>query len=429
MRSHYKLQVRRRRQRLLVRLACLLLTAPAGCSSWSGWHPFRSAPEPTAPVDTLVMHGDRLEPQRWTGDPKTLQQLAGAKELYGSEQYEKAGKAFHKLAENKKNTELIAEEARFYEAECLYHQKRYPKAADTYAKLLQDFPSGAHREPSMKRMYDIANYWLDDTREDMRREKEKREGKHWVAWPTPFVHFEKSKPLLDETGRAEEKLEQVVYNDVTGPLAPEAMFLLASVKFYHEDYKEADHYFTQLVQMHPNSKYAPRAVELAIISKHLSTGGSDYDGRKTAEARQLIAQAQERYPEFTRERQDFLVRQLHGITMQQAEKDYKIADFYRRTDHPGAAYFCYDIVRRRYPNTPYAAQASQRMQELLATHPIMQATAVTPASPQAPAQPPTGAEQAPMPRSVPTQPGQPEMAPAPRPVPTPTNNLPDYLKK
>lgn len=424
MPSHHKLDLRRRGVRLLVPLFYLLAVAPAGCASAGGWNLFASSPPPTASVDTLVLHGDHLEPEHWTGDPKSLEQLAGAKELYRGEQYDKAGKAFHRLAENKKNTELIAEEARFYEAESLYRQKRYPKAADTYARLLTDFPSGAHREPSMRRMFDIANYWLDDTREDMRRDHEKRDGKHWIAWPTACVHFEKSKPLLDETGRAEEKLEQVVYNDVTGPLAPEAMFLLASVKFYHEDYREADHYFSQLVQMHPNSKYAPRAVELAIISKHLSTGGSDYDGRKTAEARQLVYQAQERYPEFSREKVDFLGRQLHGITMQQAEKDFKIAEFYRRTDHPGAAYFCYDVVRRRYPTSPFAGKSIERMQELQAQHPGVVQASVPASRPATPGKP----ETAPMPRSLPSQPGQPELAPPPRPVPTPVPP-PDYLKK
>src|SRR5262249_8216890 len=160
---------------------------------------------------------------------------------------------------------------------------------------LIDFPSGAYREQAVNRMFYIANYWLDDTRQEMLQTREKREGKRWIIWPHYF-NWTKSKPFLDEEGRAVEKLEQVRYNDMTGPLADKSLFLLGSVKFFDEDYKEADHYFSQIVEMHPNSEYAEQAVELAIISKHLSTGGSDYDGRKVAEARQLVDTALRNYP-------------------------------------------------------------------------------------------------------------------------------------
>jgi hypothetical protein len=59
---------------------------------------------------------------------------------------------------------------------------------------------------------------------------------------------------------------------------------------------------------------------------------------------------------------------LVGINMQQAEKDFRVAEFYRRTNHPGSAYFYYEIVRRRYPGTPLAEKAAERMKELEAKH-------------------------------------------------------------
>jgi outer membrane protein assembly factor BamD (BamD/ComL family) len=232
----------------------------------------------------------------------------------------------------------------------------------------------------------------------MRQAKEVKEGKRWFTAPN-FVHVDKRKPLLDEEGRALEALEQVRYNDISGPLADKALFLLGSVHFFNENYREADYHFTQLVEQHPNSDFAARATELAIISKHMCTGGSDYDGRKVAEARELVHRAQMSYPELTRseEKREFLERQLVGITLQQAEKDYKAAEFYRRTGKPCPAYFMYEVVRRRYPGTRYADMATERMLELkskvdkenggkLAVPPAG-AGAVAPA-PQPPAAPP-----------------------------------------
>jgi outer membrane protein assembly factor BamD (BamD/ComL family) len=338
------------------------LFAGAGCT-WDRWNLFTPPPAPP-PADSMVLHGDKLEPEAVpTKAPKAAADLAGAEEIYRAGDYKKAERIFRSIADNSKNPPTIAEEARYYEAECLRRQQSYPKAADTYNRMLNDFPNGAFREQAVQHMYEIANYWLDDTRGEMQEIKEKNEGKRWVVWPE-FFHFEKTKPFMDEEGRAIEKLEQVRYNDMTGPLADKALFLSGSVHFYRKDYREADHCYSQLIEMHPNSPYAPQAIELAIISKELATGGPDYDGRKVAEARKLVDTALRNYPELVSKKSDFLNRQLFSITMQQAAKDYQSAEFYRRTGHLPSSYFCYEEVRRRYPGTKYAEMASKRMDEL-----------------------------------------------------------------
>jgi TolA-binding protein len=301
--------------------------------------------------------------------PPDLTHVRGAEELnaahavYRGDNFAGAETAFHKVAENTRNSPLIAEEARFYEAECMYRQDKLPKACDTYHKMLVDFPSGAFRDQAVRRMFDIANFWLDDTRTEMAEYREKREGKRYMVMPAMF-HTEKKKPFLDEEGRAVQALDQVHLNDVTGPLADKALFLAGGVKFYREDYREADHYFSMLVEQHKDSPLAPQAIELAIISKHMSTGGPEYDGRKVAEARLLVDSALRNYPELARDKSGFLERQLGSITYQQAQKDYMTAEFYRRTGHPGSAYFYYEIVRRRYPGTKFADLSTERMNQI-----------------------------------------------------------------
>jgi tetratricopeptide (TPR) repeat protein len=322
---------------------------------------FRPDPKAPAGVEGMVVRDGRLQAD--TAPGRGSQELAAALELYRQDKFAAAEKAFHKVAENTKNSPLVAEEARFYEAECLYRQNQHPKACDTYHKTLTDFPAGAFRDQAVHRIFDIANYWLDDTRTEMAEYHEKSEGKRSFVIPAWF-HVEKQKPFVDEEGRALQALEWVHLNDITGPLADKALFLAGGVKFYREDYREADHYFTQLVEQHKDSPLAPQAIELAIISKHMSTGGPDYDGRKVAEARILVDTALRNYPELAREKSGFLERQLAGISVQQAQKDYKTAEFYRRTGHPGSAFFYYEIVRRRYPGTNFADLATRRMEEI-----------------------------------------------------------------
>ncbi len=388
--------LRRRIVRVSAFLLPLALSLPgvAGCSlgeklaesqrnlakSWdeSPVNPFAPPPAPPGPVETVVLRGDQLVPDKPPTELKGTAELAGAEEMYRRGDYANAEKLFRRIADNTQNAPQVAEEARFYEAECLRRQEKYPQAADVYNQQLNDFHFGVHREQAMERMFELANYWLEDTREEIREEKEQKEGKRWFVWHGPAMHFEKTKPFLDTEGRALEKLEQVALNDLNGRRADEALFLIGSVKFYRQDYKEADRYFSQLVDFHPNSRYAPQAMEYAIISKHLSTGGPDYDGRKTAEARKYVDLALRNYV-LPPDKNGFLERQLAGITKQQAQKDFNVAEFYRRTNHPGAAYFYYEIVRRRYPGTPFYEQATARMQELKPQ--IEQAAAAPPKTP------------------------------------------------
>ncbi len=369
---------------------------------------------PPPPAETVLLRADGVisEPPPKPGSPEEL--LAGARELFRQGDYEKAQALFKYIADKKKTPVAVAEEARYYQAESLRLQGKWPKAADVYNDLLNKFPNTAYREQALRHMYDIANYWLDDTRQEMEQTKERNEGKRWFV-PPHFVNFDKQKPLLDEEGRAVEKLEQVRYNEVNGPLADQALFLAGSVKFFNADYREADNYFSQIHEKHPNSPLAEKAVELAIISKHLSTGGADYDGRKVAEARKLVQAAFDNYPELANKKKDFLMRQLVGITLQQAEKDYKMAEFWKRTGHIGSAYFYFELVQRRYPNTKFAELAKKQADDLRAKA-EKDRNALPPPSPKAqlgrPA--PTQEETAPAPRREPAE----EEAPKPRPVPT-----------
>jgi outer membrane protein assembly factor BamD (BamD/ComL family) len=338
--------------------------AVSGCT-WDPYYLFTPPPSPPPPADKLVLRGDQLVAEAPLKAGTAEANLAGAHEAYRLAQYDDAAKIFKHVAGNNKNSAQVAEEARFFEAECYRVESKYPKAVDTYLKLLDDFPTGAYRDQAMQHIYDIANYWLDDTREEMRQQREKREGKRWVVWPH-FIQADTSKPIFDEEGRALEALEKVHYNSMVGPLADKALFLIGSVHFFNENYIEADRYFSQLVEMHPNSTFASQAVELGIISKHMSTGGPDYDSRKVAEARIMVHKALNNYKDLAEQKSDFLSRQLVGISMQQAEKDYRIAEFYRRDGHLPSAYFYYEIVRRRYPGTKFADMATDRMHELQA---------------------------------------------------------------
>jgi TolA-binding protein len=346
----------------LAACACLLASGCVG-NPFSFLRPAQKDSVEADSGDGVVLRGGGAEHDgRPTVGPAA--DIESGKQLFARNQYSAAERIFSRVADNQKAPPHLAEEARYYQGECLRMQAYYPSAADTYCRQLKDFPSGMYQQQALKRIFDIANYWLDDTRDAMEAHVAQESGQRWLTWPVRAVSFERSKPILDVEGRAVQAMETVYLNDPTGPLGELALFYIGSVKFFRADYKDADFHFNQIVKHHPNGKLAAKALEMSIVCKQRSVAGPDYDGRKIAEARELIHTALQAYPEVAAKRSEFLEEQLKTIHERQAAKDYGIAEFYRRTGHPGSAYFCYELVRRRYPGTTYAKQAEERMNRI-----------------------------------------------------------------
>jgi TolA-binding protein len=398
-------------------LALALLTGASGCmvgdwfSKGSDARTAKAAPQ--GAVEGMVLRGGEPEREILPAAGSAGAELEGAKRLYRDTKYAEAEPIFGKLAGNPKNIVQVVEEALFYQADCARLQGRYPYAAELYKKLLDAYPSGKHAQRCRERLFDIANYWLDDTRAYMEACREKKEGKRWWVWPIAPIHFDKTKPTFDIEGHAVRMLEQVFITDSKGPLAEKALFYLGSVMFFRENYRDADHYFEQLRVNHPDGKLAPEALRYSIICKQMIPGGSEYDGRVLAQARDSLAIAQVSYPELARDNNEFFQRQLFSITQQQADSDFKVAEFYQRIGRPGSAYFYYELVRRRYSGTAYAEKAAQRMAEL------KQRVDQEKAQEKVPTAPPQGGglpEAGPPPRTY--TPGSPlETGPAPRVLP------------
>jgi TolA-binding protein len=367
---------------MLFTLAALFLYAGAGCQNSNIYTYFddlkqkwNKTPAPPAPVDNFVMRGGGLEKDDIAAGTAHAE-LEGAKTLYAQGKYAEAERFFHRVAGNSKNPVLVQEEALFFEGDCQYCQKRYPKAEGTFKKLLKEFRfNGRFHDQATRRLFDIADYWLEDTRKAMKRDEERRVSQaSWVVnagsdtvdaltWFPSLFHFEKEKPFLDVQGHALEALEEVRLNDVSGPLGEKALMYIGTVKFYNKDFKDADYYYSQVYENFPNGKYAATALKHSIICKQMMTGGSVYDLRSLDVARKAIQELAKSYPELDEE---FLRRQLVSISQQHADKDWHIAEFYRRTSHPGSAYFYYELIKRRYPGTSYSEKAIKRMDEMRA---------------------------------------------------------------
>ncbi|MFO0826020.1 MAG: tetratricopeptide repeat protein [Gemmataceae bacterium] len=341
------------RQRIVVVVAAFALLSP-GCHTW------QSVKERSRNLRVAFFE---------TGyeDSKAQEKLATAKETYAAGDYKKALKQFRELADNTSNPAGLAEEARFMQAECRRSLGQYPEAVDTYHKLLLDFPTGAHRRESCGKIFEICDYWLDDFRNELSKRSSESGVLHWK--PDVMKNpFDKTKPWMGQEGRTLEALDRVWTHDMTGPTADKALFWCGYVNFIRGNFNEADHFFSTLVEMHKESPLRPQAMAYAIQAKNNATGGAEYDGRKCAEALQLVYVAEGSVPELTKtpEMADKLTRAKVAIRYQQAEKDFRMAEYYEQTGHPGSAVFYYELVRRRYAGTRYSDIAGEKKEQLVA---------------------------------------------------------------
>jgi len=351
MASPAETTIRAARGRWVAVIVAFALLAP-GCKTWGSFK------------ERSQSIGTRLFDSGYE-DSKVPEKLAQAQQLFSEGKYSDAQDLFRELADNQRNPTDLAEGARYMQAECRRMRGQYPEAVDTYHKLLKDFPTGPHRRDACARMYEICDYWLDDFREELARRADEGGVLRWhPAWKNPF---DNTKPLFGQEGRTLEALDHIWTHDLTGPTADKALFWCGFVNYIRGNFQEADHFFSTLVELHKESPLRPQAIAYAIQAKNNSTGGAVYDNRKCAEALQLVLVAEATVPELTQvpEMADKLTRAKFAIRSQQAEKDFRTAEYYERTGHAGSAVFYYELVRRRYAGTKYSDVATQRKEHLL----------------------------------------------------------------
>jgi TolA-binding protein len=367
-------------------LVPVFIVLTSGCTTTGGFVPpwKKTEAKVDGPKDNVILTGGRgLE--REPIDPGLQQELDTAKRLAQEKKYAEAEKLYHKLmlpgeekswvtslnpfeptmneVVRKKYPRSVYEEALFGEAECQRLQKNYRDAMDTYNKLLANFQSSQYQTRVCQGLFEIADHWLEPTRRQMNEYHEQLEGKRYMVTPALYVHWDKDMPMLDAEGHATAILNTIRLHDIKGPMAEEALFMLGTINFFRKEYKEADTYFSELYREFPNSDKAPRAIKQSVICKQLLTGGTVYDLRPVEESKKLLMKMQGTYPEIAKD-EKWVGDQLKMMNIQQADRDFKIAEFYQRTGHPGSAFFYYELVCRRYPGTDYESKAKQRKEEL-----------------------------------------------------------------
>lgn len=313
-------------------------------------------------------------------DSNSLKPLAGSEEyaaatdLYKDEQFAEAKKAFKRVAKKFKKSE-IREDALFMQAEAAFQQEEFSAAHDTYATLLKEYPSTRHLDVVSERLFKIGRLWLDFPEvaklgeiqqvnfEDPKRKLPADEPVKKNRTPVFVPNFrDKKRPLFDTPGNGVGALQNIWMNDPTGPLADDAMMLVASHHARRGNYIEADRYFRMLRETFPSSPHLRDAFLIGSHVKLMSYQGADYDGKTLSDAQMLKESTLRLFPDIGESER--LTDELAKIEAAKAERDWKQVELWlRKGNKRAAAVMCHQLITH-FPKSSQADKARDKLDKL-----------------------------------------------------------------
>ncbi|HEX4128592.1 MAG TPA: outer membrane protein assembly factor BamD [Pirellulales bacterium] len=276
------------------------------------------------------------------------QAYADGMAAFKDHRYEEAAKKFDIAADRWSDSEL-EEDGMFMYAESMFFADRYPKASDTYTKLLKKYENSRYLDKVMVRSFAIGRYW-----DDVSRDKS--------TYQPNFT--DNSRPFIDTQGHAISVFEGIRMNDPTGPLADDATFAAGVSHFMRGYYDDADHDFDTLRKEYPRSEHQPAAHLLGLRTKLRTYQGPQYDDRPLTDADKLIDSTLLQFGQEMPEERERLQHAKRAIRAQRAEREYDNAVYYDSRKCYGAARYYYQNVIKQYPETHHGELAQKRMVEI-----------------------------------------------------------------
>ena len=304
------------------------------------------------------------------------QQVEVARQEFESGNYRSALASYKKIARKYAETS-IGEEAWFRIGESHYAMKEYPQAQDAYDKLFESYPSTKHVANASRRLFAIAQTWLEvsdpETHEKIKVVSDSKvveEGRA-TAQATPGLtarygllpnFFDGTRPLFDTKGRARNALKSIWLNDPTGPLADDALMMTATYYLQQGNHVEADRYFQILREEYPDSPHVEKAFVLGAHVKQLSYQGPYYDGTTLVAAENLKERSLSLFPGS--EDRERIRKDLSRIYLLKAQRSWKDVELWQQKDNPVAvAIACREVIEE-FPETRYAERARQELRRI-----------------------------------------------------------------
>lgn len=282
-------------------------------------------------------------------DRKVAEALyAEGESLFAEKKYTDAAARFKQAAARWPDS-MLEEDALFMQAESEFQSDQYYRASNTFHNLLKRFENSRHLDKVVSRQFAIARYWEDAARTHS-------------AWVPNLT--DKTRPWLDSSSNAVAIYQSIRQNDPTGPLADDAVMAQANSYFLRNRYDDAAYHYDLLRKDYPKSEHQAQAHLLSLQSKMLAYQGPQYDATPLKEAGTLADQTLLQFGHQLPDERERLLKSKAAVHAQQAERDWDSGQYYRKLGYNRAARFYFNEVITKYPDTPFAEQARQGLDEI-----------------------------------------------------------------
>ena len=267
-----------------------------------------------------------------------------------SEDFVQAGLLYAEAAKQWPESAL-EQDALFRAGESYFFANNYPDANEQFEELLIRYPNSKYIDLVQARRFAIADFWL--------KEDEQNPDKFYT-----FNLFNETRPLRDSRGNALRIFKKIPLDDPTGKLADDAMIAAANAHFASGNFAAADQTYDDLRKMFPSSEHQFLAHFMGIKTKLVNYQGADYSGDALIQAEELLDQVRKQFPQEAAQNREVLDHAHREIRYRLAEREWTMARFYDRRWEYGAARYYYDVLVRKFGDTPFADRATVRISEI-----------------------------------------------------------------
>ncbi len=357
-------------------LLALLLLGNSGCRLFKPWQEDEYSRAKNAIEGYEDKEGNWIRPEGSRADkmmnsdvPKILRKIPGlgerkvdkdlarstlkeANEIYQAalstqdspdrkELFRKAAKKYNQAGKHWASSSL-AQDAYFMTAESYFFAEDYPKAEDSYVKLIKEYPRTRYQDRVDQRRMEIGNYWLQ--------------------FPDKFYNLnftDKSRPLNDTENHGKRVLEKMLLDSPTGRLADDVVMDIANTEFKRENWNEALDRYRDLITVYTDSPHQFDAHFLGAKSALLAYQGPQYSSEPLEQADKLLKQMVRQFSKQASERKEPIAEMLAEVKYRQAERLYDEATYRNNKQEYAAAIVYCDRILDNYPDTPFADKAQQ----------------------------------------------------------------------
>lgn len=234
---------------------------------------------------------------------------------------------------------FFAPEAQFRLAKILEDQGDFNGAFAAFQKMVQKYPSSNYFEEAMGEQYRIANLYLA--------------GEPQRIWKIPIG------PSMTKTI---EMYQRVIKNAPYGTYAPQCQFNIGLAYEKQRKFTDAIDAYQNVLDNYPGSAVASNAQYQIGYAWMRSSISGDYDQGAAKKAVDAFQDFLVRYPNSDKAAQ--AQENIQKLGQRQTQGAFNIAKFYETQHDTRAAFIYYNEVVREDPNSPQAAQAKKRIQEL-----------------------------------------------------------------